>query len=705
MHTNSSRLDRASAALLIAGALGAAPAQAVEYWLQAGATTLAGVPMWGYALCGSGSTQPPSCAGTISVPGPALVVPPGQALIVHLTNTLAQPTSLVIAGQIKQEALLPVWFEPGTPTTTYSGSRPAGNTSARVRSFDKEAAAGGGSATYTWAAIKPGTYLYSSGTHPQVQVQMGLYGALTKDAGVGQVAYNQDATNVVYNSQATLVYSEVDPALHAAVAAGTYGGSGPHSTLEYRPTYFLINGKPYPDPSLAPFITVAPGQALLLRLLNAGLKTHVPTLNGQYWRVVAEDGNPVPWLANPRQQYTAFLPAGKTVDVLVRPANPSTADPLRYAIFDSRHFDATNGAPGGGMLAKFDVAPSVIAPPVFDSFPSTAATVGVGYQYLAHATATAGNPVQYALVTPPVPPAGMTINNGSGLLTWTPASATPSSVAVTVRATDTVAALTSNQSFSIAVSAAPSTLNHAPVAAANSYAAVAHAAGGGAQVVAAPGVLANDSDVDGNALTAVCVSGACTGTSPRIALNANGGFTLTSSTSLTTVSFAYRAQDNGSPVMSSANTSVSVTMVANRAPAAVADNLSAPRCTFRVNNSSTCRTGAGAYQPLSFNLVSNDTDPDTATIDVANQLPLAVARVRQQGSGGNAGSLTSTATASGGTATIAGGSVTYVPPYNFAGTDTFYYRVKDKLGKESGSLGSDTNNLGAGWAGVTITVQ
>lgn len=704
MQTNLSRLVRRCAALLTISILGAAPAQAAEYWLQTGSTTLAGVPMWGYALCGTGSTAPAGCPGAVSVPGPALVVPPGQSLIVHLTNTLPEPTSLVIAGQLKQEAMLPVWFEPGAPATIYSGTRPAGNSSARVRSFDREAAAGGGSVTYTWASIKPGTYLYSSGTHPQVQVQMGLYGAMTKDAGAGQVAYNQGATNVVYNNQATLVYSEVDPALHAAVAAGTYGTSGPQSTLEYRPKYFLINGKAYPDASLAPFMTVPPGQALLLRLLNAGLKTHVPTLHGQYWRLIAEDGNPLPYLSNPRQQYTAFLPAGKTVDVLVRPANPSTVDTVRYAIFDSRHFDVSNGVPGGGMLAKFDVAPSVVAPPVFDSVAPANATVGVSYQYLAHAAATADHPVQYSLVSPPAPPAGMAINSASGLLTWTPASAVPASVPVTVRATDTVAALASNQSFSIAVAPAPTLTNHAPVAAINSYTAVAHAAAAGAQVVAAPGVLANDSDVDGDPLTAVCVSGACGGTTPRVALNANGGFSLTSSTSTATVSFVYRARDNRTPALSSANTNVSVTMVQNRAPTAAADNLTAPRCTFR-SGGSTCLTGAGSYQPLSFNLTSNDNDPDTATIDVANQLPLAVARVRQQAFGTNAGSLASTTTTSGGTATIVGGQVTYVPPYNFAGTDTFYYRVKDKLGKESGSTTSNTNNTGAGWVAVTITVQ
>lgn len=704
MHTKLSRLLCRTAALLIGAAATSAPAVAAEFWLQTGTTTIAGVPMWGYALCGSGASAPPACAGAVSVPGPALTVPPGESLIVHLTNTLSVPTSLVIAGQVKQEAMLPVWFEPAAPATTYSPGRPAGNATARVRSFDKEAGAGGGSATYTWATIKPGTYLYSSGTHPQVQVQMGLYGAMTKDAGAGQVAYNQGATNVVYGNQATLIYSEVDPALHAAVAAGTYGAGGPTSTLEYRPKYFLINGAPNAAATLAPFITVQPGQALLLRLLNAGLKTHVPTLHGLYWSLVAEDGNPVPYLANPRQQYSAFLPAGKTVDVVVRPGNPSTTGAARYAIFDSRHFDTTNGAPGGGMLARFDVAPSFVAAPVFDSVPPASAVVGSGYQYVAHATASTGNPLQYTLVSPPVPPAGMSINSSSGLLTWTPASAVPASVPVTVRATDTVAALSSNQSFSIAVSAPPAPPNQAPVAAADAYTGVIHSAALGAQVVPAPGVLNNDVDPDGNPLTAQCISGACAG-GGRIALNSNGGFTLTSSTTAGNVTFVYRARDNGSPILSSGNVNATVTMVANRAPVATADNLTAPRCTFRVGSTSACRTGAGFYQPLSFNLTANDTDADTVTIDAANQLPLAVARVRLAANGNNAGSLVSTTTSSGGTATIAAGAVTYVPPYNFAGTDVFYYRAKDKLGKEAGSTTSDTNNLGAGWVAVNVTVQ
>jgi hypothetical protein len=426
MNNNRSRRAVGSALPLLLAGLFASPTGviAAEYWLQTGTTTLAGVPMWGYALCGTGSTAPAGCAGAVTVPGPALAVPPGEGLIVHLHNTLPEPTSLVVAGQVKQEPMEPVWFEPGAAATAYHGSRPAGNTTARVRSFDREADAGGGSATFTWAAIRPGTYLYSSGTHRQTQVQMGLYGALTKDAGLGKVAYSSGATNVIYANQLTLVYSEVDPALHTAVASGTYGHGGPNSTLDYRPKYFLINGKPYPAAALDPVaiptlpageVAVPAGSSLLIRFLNAGLKAHVPTINGQYWQVIAEDGNPVPYLSNPRQQYTAFLPPSKTLDVLLTPTTTSTTDTIKFAVFDSRLFDTTDGNANGGMQFKLAVAPAALTPPVFDSAPVLNGVSGVPYNYTAHATASGGHSVQYSVVGAP---AGMTVSATSGLLNW-----------------------------------------------------------------------------------------------------------------------------------------------------------------------------------------------------------------------------------------------------------------------------------------------
>jgi hypothetical protein len=692
------KLHNCAKALLFAALpLAVGQALAAEYWLQTGTTTVMGVPMWGYASC----TASFASCGAVSVPGPGLTVAVGDnSLTLHLKNTLSQPTSLVIPGQAMADPN-PVWTDDSSgPRYANPASPTAAELAKRVRSFTHEAAAGGGLADYSWSAVKPGTYLYESGTNPQVQVQMGLYGSLVKDTDAGNVAYRQGGTDIAYNNQVTLLYSEIDPALHAAVNNGTYGPcpiASPNcgnttSTLEYRPKYFLINGLPFDaTTNPGPVATLTASQNALLRFLNASLKTHVPTINGQYWKMIAEDGNPYPYLSNPRQQYTAFLAPGKTMDVLLTPSNPNPAGNVRYPIFDSRQFDTSNGVQGGGMLAYVDVTPAAAAAPVFDSAPVTTGTAGVAYSYQAHATDPNGDTVSYALNAPLV--AGMTINPGSGLISWTPTIA--GSYAVSVRASDTTlpTPLFSDQSYTVAV--APGVVpNQPPTARNDSYTAVAHPlASGLTQVVAVPGVLANDTDPDVNALHTTAA------TIGRVALNADGSFSLApaggGSGTTGTVSFSYQALDTSNAASSTAT--ATITVIGNRRPTAVADAFTVPRCTTGTGN--TCLTGAPNYVPLSLNLVNNDTDLDTQTIDVANQLPLAVARVRSQTSGTNLGNTTTITTNSGGRVAVSGGSVTYTPRRNFAGTDVFQYRVKDKIGLESGA------SNGQGWATVTVTVQ
>lgn len=330
---------------------------AAEYWLKAGSMPPVTMPdgstvvMWGYAKCiADFATCDPA-----SVPGPALYVAPGDTTLkVHLQNTLAVPTSLVIHGLIKPMA--PIWTEPNSNTPMPSRN---GSLSARVRSFDKEVASSGdtGSLPYEWANVLPGTYLYQSGTQSQVQVQMGLYGAVVKNEADAVAATASEPAKrgkaypdpvnqtdfFAFDNEATLLYSEIDPALHAAVATDDYGPlKGTTSTINYAPKYFLINGKPYQfgapvvEPAGAPGVT-------RLRLLNAGLTTHVPMIQGRHWDVIAEDGKPYPFK---RTQYTAMLTAAKTLDVLLTPEIGAT-----YAIVDRRLSLSNNGLADGGMLA------------------------------------------------------------------------------------------------------------------------------------------------------------------------------------------------------------------------------------------------------------------------------------------------------------------------------------------------------------------
>lgn len=289
------------------------------------------VPMWGLR-------DAASPAGTATVPGPTISAVVGDRLILNLTNALPEPTSLVINGQQATEAgaMAPTWTD-GT-----TGPR-GGNLSKRVRSFTHEVAppvVNPGNpttfftATYEWANLKAGTYLIASGSHPAVQLPMGLYAALTVQE-----------TPSPYANQVTLLFSEVDPELNAAVAAGQYGTLNYPTSISmgYQPKYFLINGQSY-TPASTPIIAGNSNQITLLRFLNAGLRSRSPVLQNSHMMVIAEDGNPLPYQ---KLQYSLELTAGKTIDALMLPSDLGV-----YAVYD-RALGLTNGGlQEGGMLAN-----------------------------------------------------------------------------------------------------------------------------------------------------------------------------------------------------------------------------------------------------------------------------------------------------------------------------------------------------------------
>ena len=379
--------------------LAANTASAIDYHLCAGPTTvtmpdLTVISMWGYGLDGDNNLATTADCN-ITVPGPALTVPAGDtALNVFLRNDLTQEgVSLIIPGQslptdIAGSQHVPVMF---TPT--------GGVARARVQSFVGEAAVNGGLNEYHWLGIKPGTYVYHSGTHPQVQVQMGLYGAATVEDPSG----NPYAGTVVA-SESTFLYSEIDPALHAAVSGGTYtscadgfavcnadltAGNTP-STVNYQPVYFLINGQSFTDKKTAanwiqPTPALVGSEQHLLRFINAGIKTHDPVIRGTNggWDVIAENGRPYSFA---KEQNSLVLPALSTKDVLV---TVTAADaPKSYAVYD-RMLNVTNGAseqPGGMISFLFidndndaDGVPNYLDNCVDRKNPGQVDTIGNGF--------------------------------------------------------------------------------------------------------------------------------------------------------------------------------------------------------------------------------------------------------------------------------------------------------------------------------------
>ncbi|MGZ8243552.1 Ig-like domain-containing protein [Methylomagnum sp.] len=393
---------------LLASAVALACGNAVgaEHWLCAGTFNkilpdASSVAMWGYADATNtvGHACPANGNAAYTSPGPRLTVLPGDAsgLTVHLRNNLPGETSLVIPGQTA--AMTPVKWTSGP----YNG---------RVRSFTHETPPGG-TADYVWANPRPGSYAYQSGTHPQVQIQMGLFGAMTRDQ-----ATNTAYTGVGYTTEVLQFYSEIDPALHAAVAGGGYGpAGGMTSTVNYNPKWFLVNGAPFVDPSPATPATLPAGNVggnTLLRFFNMGLRSHTLMLQGASMKLVAEDGRLQPV---PHEQYSLMIGAGKTHDALFTPTAAGT-----FPLYERMH-NLSVGVGGGqmktgGMMSFLAVGAATTGPvgnpDAFTTNEDTALTGNV----LTNDTPPAGLTAQ--LVTGPTHALSFALNpNGS--FAYTPA--------------------------------------------------------------------------------------------------------------------------------------------------------------------------------------------------------------------------------------------------------------------------------------------
>ena len=321
--------------LLVAGVVAMADVStAATYTLRADRVSLTMpdgtvVPAWGFA----DDTGITAGTGTVMVPGPQLIVPAGDTtLIINLTNNLPVPISMNIPGQRYPNGATPTYVDDGK-----------GN---RVMSFTNQVAANGGTASLTFANIRPGTFLYESGTNPAMEIPMGLYGALVArptttpgQAYVDNPPYNVDSS---FANEAVILLSEIDPAFNAYVDINGTTVDAVNKinySISYAPKYFLINGKAYPQTS---DISVPIGQRTILRLLNASGRNLVPTFQGEVPTVIAEDG----YLLNfPRHEFAPSLPAGKTLDIISAPTTTGY-----HAFYDRRLGMSNAGVYPGGML-------------------------------------------------------------------------------------------------------------------------------------------------------------------------------------------------------------------------------------------------------------------------------------------------------------------------------------------------------------------
>jgi hypothetical protein len=258
---------------------------------------------WGYGDGGA--------SGAFQLPGPVLCAYEGEVVDIALTNQLPVATSIQFPGQ-------------SGVTSPADGGVPVGpvaDGSGALISLVPEAGPGA-TVSYSFTAGNAGTYLYESGSDPQLQVQMGLFGAIVirpagisitpddilaipyedgstpgetnADAGMTLADATLAATHAacaypdvdpatpdkcdplaIYDSAAEmeniLMLSEVDPGVHSYMEqhlsspASLNWSSYPYG---YQAHYFMINGRSMPD-------TIAPNNAPWLPSQPYGSMAHV----------------------------------------------------------------------------------------------------------------------------------------------------------------------------------------------------------------------------------------------------------------------------------------------------------------------------------------------------------------------------------------------------------------------------------------------
>jgi FtsP/CotA-like multicopper oxidase with cupredoxin domain len=551
MKINALRVTAFAAALLTAGVSSAA-----DVYLRAesfvknipnndGMSGMIPVQMWGFADCHNDTTFT-TCDQAIS-PGPQINLDVSEgALTIHVKNMLADPVSVIIPG-------LGGAGDP-VPMTDMLGR-------SRVRSLTHETAPGG-TADYI-IPLEAGTYLYHSGTAPSLQVPMGLYGALVVRNGTA--AY----PGVTPDSEALVLIGELDPIQNARLAvAATLGDPTPQCvsltdyvaggkldtgypcSVDYYPVITLVNGET--TVNLAPGI--APGDLVLLRMLNAGQRTHVPTIPNFEMSLIAEDGNLYP--GNPRVQSEALLPAGKTLDALIQTA-PGTDVTLavsdRMPSYNNEALTNGDGALAGVVIGTGTPAPgesTVFA--VNDTYPvpEDAAPYNSAFSVLNNDVGLAGSALS---VSTDVSHGALTLN-GDGSFTYTPDA--------DFSGTDTFSyvATLAGESYPANVMLNVSFVNDAPLA--NADGPYTNTVGTTVSVDAAHGVLGNDTDPDGDTLTAVLEGGTITG----LTLHDDGSFEYTGAGTM----FDYHATDGAS------NSNSITVMINHNPPSKIALNVTDP---------------------------------------------------------------------------------------------------------------------------------
>lgn len=191
------------------------------------------VYMWGFSEGGN----------PFQHPSPILCVNQGDTVTITLQNNLPVDVSIIFPGQVDVLAN-------GAPAAAQY------DINGNLTSLTNVASANGGSITYSFVANEPGTFIYESGTDPGIQVRMGLFGAIVVRPTLGEdFANNRPDSQFAMGHEFLVLFSEIDPYLNQAVELGQE-----FNLDNYKPRYWLINGRGFPDTIAPNFASWLPSQ-------------------------------------------------------------------------------------------------------------------------------------------------------------------------------------------------------------------------------------------------------------------------------------------------------------------------------------------------------------------------------------------------------------------------------------------------------------
>jgi len=243
--------------------------------------------MWGFAD-GDGLHN----RGRMQYPGPTLIVNQNDNVTVNLTNQLTVPISILFPGQ------------DGVNAQMVTGTGNLGLLTLEANP--------GETVRYTFQASQPGTYTYYSGTRPELQVEMGLFGALIVRPTMGaNFAYNH--ADSAFDREYLFVLSEIDHRFHQSVR---FGRTNQIDNTAVFPVYWFVNGRAgfdtvtrdfyplFPHQPYGSFARMHPRERILVRMIGGGRDLHPFHLHGNHHRTIARDGR---LLKGPADQDLSFL--------------------------------------------------------------------------------------------------------------------------------------------------------------------------------------------------------------------------------------------------------------------------------------------------------------------------------------------------------------------------------------------------------------